>query len=101
MASLIVTSSCFADIYFNIVLIKYSGNLFNSKTAFIRNVHKLVLFPPAIIISFVFKPKDLFAEFNMFPEQIDRVSIMQFPKYDLKAKKSLRNSNLATDSFLS
>ena len=68
LASLIVTSSCIADIYFNIVLIKHSGNLFDTETTLIRNIHKLVLFTPAVIISFVFKPKDLFAEFNMFPE---------------------------------
>ena len=50
-----------------------------------RFAHYFALLAPPIIISATFVPEDLFSKFNMFPEQVVRVSVTQYSKTNVVA----------------
>ena len=46
---------------------------------------------PAIAVLLAYKAKDIFAEFNKFPEQCQRVSIMQYSRLDSSVRMLFRS----------
>ena len=48
----------------------------------IRILQYASLIIPVFTMSMVMRPMDLFAEFNMYPEQLSRVSIVQYTRFN-------------------
>ena len=59
--------------------------------------HFIALSMPAFAICLVALPQDLFSEYNRFPEQLNRVSLLQYPRYNYTRFQA---ENLVRDSLL-
>ena len=78
-----------ADILYNYKRIELNGDITQIRAPWLRYSHYCVIALPTFVICFIYLPQDFYAEFNMYPEQIDRVSIVQFSKYNYSASDNL------------